>query len=144
MKVVAIVQARMGSTRFPKKVMCPIQGRPMIDLLLERLSRSTRIDSIVLATSDQSSDDELASHIQELGYLVTRGSERNVLAGYWRAAQPKCLDVIVWSTGDCPPIDLRAVDVFIKQLLSGAEYVVPLSLASNDECLTVPAMWSAL
>ena len=127
MKVVAIVQARMGSTRFPKKVMRLIQGRPMIDLLLERLSQCTRIDSIVLATSDQSSDDELASHVQGLGYHVTRGSERDVLARYWQAARSLRPGVIVRITGDCPLIDPQVVDAVIEQLQPGVDYVANTS-----------------
>jgi glutamate-1-semialdehyde 2,1-aminomutase len=74
MKVVAIVQARMGSTRLPGKVMRSIGNMPMIALLLSRLSRSKGLDQIVVATSIDSNDTPLVDHVERLGYLCIRGS----------------------------------------------------------------------
>lgn len=127
MTVVAIVQARMGSSRFPKKVMRPIQGRPMIELLLERLSRSTRIDQLILATSDQAQDDQLASHVESLGYLVSRGSEKDVLDRYWQTAKLISPDSVVRITGDCPLIDPEVVDAVIQKLQPGVDYATNTS-----------------
>jgi aryl-alcohol dehydrogenase-like predicted oxidoreductase len=87
LKIVAIVQARMGSMRFPQKVMQPVCGTPLIGLLLERLSAARRVDTIVLATSDDPRNDALAAYVRELGHSVYRGSEHDVLDRYYRAAQ---------------------------------------------------------
>jgi glutamate-1-semialdehyde 2,1-aminomutase len=78
-KVVAVVQARMGSTRFPAKVMRLICGVPMIGLLLRRLGKSSLIDQIVVATSDSPRDGPLAEYVRQLGYTVYQGSEDVVL-----------------------------------------------------------------
>lgn len=123
MKTVAIVQARMGSTRLPNKVMRPICGLPMIDLLLKRLSLSKHIDHIVLATPDDPRNDPLAQHVGSLGYAVFRGSENDVLDRYYHAAQAAKADVVVRITGDCPLIDPEVVDAVIGKFAdSGADY----------------------
>jgi len=123
LKTIAIVQARMGSMRFPKKVMRPICGTPMIGLLLQRLSRALRIDVIVLATSEDTRNDSLAQYAAELGYAVFRGSETDVLDRYYRAAKQHAADVVVRVTGDCPLIDPVVVDDVIAAFLSsGADY----------------------
>jgi len=113
LKTVAIVQARMGSVRFPNKVMRPICGTPVIGLLLERLSHSKRIDQIVLATSQDSRNEPLAEYVRELGYVVYRGSEGDVLDRYYQAANEAKADIVVRITGDCPLIDPQVVDVVI-------------------------------
>ena len=83
MYVVAIVQARMGSTRLPNKVMQPISmGKPIIEVLLSRLNQSKEIKKIVLATSIESCNQSLVNHVNELGYDVFQGSENNVLDRY--------------------------------------------------------------
>ena len=74
-KLIAIVQARMGSTRFPGKVMKKINGQPLIEILLNRLSKSQKIDKLILATSKSNQDDALAHYVDKLGYEVYRGSE---------------------------------------------------------------------
>jgi glutamate-1-semialdehyde 2,1-aminomutase len=87
MKTIAIIQARMGSTRFPNKVMRAICGTPMIGLLLERLSGSRHIDAIVLATSISPANDPLDAYVTGLGYKVYRGSEDDVLDRYYSVAK---------------------------------------------------------
>jgi glutamate-1-semialdehyde 2,1-aminomutase len=116
MKVVALVQARMGSTRFPGKVLKFISGKPMIELLLARLSQSSEIDEIVVATSKAPEDDKLQTFVETLGYRCTRGSEKNVLSRYYEAAKQIGADVVVRITGDCPLIDPVLVDECIKAL----------------------------
>jgi glutamate-1-semialdehyde 2,1-aminomutase len=112
-KIVAIVQARMGSTRFPNKVMQPICGTPMIGLLLERLSQARHIDQIVLATSSDPRNEPLVQYVQRLGFDVYRGSEDDVLDRYYQAAKKARADVVVRITGDCPLIDPELVDAVI-------------------------------
>src|SRR5882762_3598781 len=110
MTTVAIVQARMGSTRLPDKVMKLIQGTPLIEVLLSRLRKSTQLDAIVLATSEEQRNAPLAEHVQALGYPVYRGSERDVLDRYYQAAKLARADVVVRITGDCPLVDPELVD----------------------------------
>ena len=77
--IIAIVQARMGSTRLPGKVLKEVNGKSLIEILFRRLSRSKNIDKIVLATSTNIEDEPLAKTIEKLGFDVFRGSEDNVL-----------------------------------------------------------------
>lgn len=118
MKIVAIVQARMGSTRLPNKVMLPINGLPMIELLLARLSRSRKIEQIVLATSVDARNAPLIEHVEKLGYLAVRGSESDVLQRYLDAARQAHADVVVRITGDCPLIDPDLVDQVVESFLA--------------------------
>jgi len=131
MKTIAIVQARMGSTRFPDKVMRPINGVPMIELLLRRLARAKRIDRIILATSDDPHNQPLADHARSLGYEVFRGSENDVLDRFYQAAKPHQPEAVVRITGDCPLIDPDLVDqVIAAREEQGVDYLsntLPLS-----------------
>ncbi len=87
MKIVAIVQARMGSTRMPNKVMQLVSTEiPMIEVLLSRLSQSTEIDQIVLATSLDPRNQPLIEHVGRLGYPIYQGSEKDVLDRYFQVA----------------------------------------------------------
>lgn len=115
MKVVAIVQARMGSTRLPNKVMKLIGGVPMIELLLSRLSRAKELDQIVVATSLDAKNEPLAAHVEKMGYLCVRGDENDVLQRYLDAAHASDADVVVRVTGDCPLIDPILVDEVVSQ-----------------------------
>jgi glutamate-1-semialdehyde 2,1-aminomutase len=114
MKTIAIVQARMGSTRFPNKVMQPILGVPLIELLLNRLSKAKRIDRIILATSDDPCNQPLVDYVRKLGYEVFQGSENDVLDRYYQAAKPHNPDTVVRITGDCPLIDPEVVDTVVE------------------------------
>lgn len=115
MKIVAIVQARMGSTRLPNKVMKPIDGVPMIELLLARLARSRLIDQIVVATSVLPQNEPLVRHVRSLGYACEQGSENDVLQRYVQAASSHQADVVVRITGDCPLVDPALVDECVRR-----------------------------
>lgn len=115
MKVVAIVQARMGSTRLPEKVMKPVQGKPLIELLLTRLSQTNQVDQIVVATSFNDENQALIKHVESLGYCYLQGSEEDVLERYYQAASQVNADVVVRITGDCPLVDAALVDQMVKQ-----------------------------
>lgn len=115
MNIVALVQARMGSTRLPDKVMKPISGKPMIELLLSRLSRSVRIDRIVVATSTEPRNQILAGHVKALGYGCYQGSENDVLDRFYQAAKAEQADIVVRITGDCPLVDPALVDRVIDE-----------------------------
>lgn len=120
MKVVAIVQARMGSTRLPNKVMKLINGVPMIELLLARLSKAKEVDEIVVATSEDSKNDPLMAHVSGLGYLCVQGSEDDVLARYALAAKVSKADVAIRITGDCPLVDPVLVDEVVQGFKSNS------------------------
>jgi glutamate-1-semialdehyde 2,1-aminomutase len=114
MKSVAIIQARMGSTRLPNKVMKLIDGVPMIELLLARLARAVELDEIVVATSVDERNQPLVEHVSKLGYRCYQGSENDVLDRYIQAAKMAQADVIIRVTGDCPLIDPDLVDAAIR------------------------------
>lgn len=110
MKTVAIVQARMSSSRLPGKIMRPVVGRPLLELLVERLKRARRVDEVVIATTTNDGDDLVESLTQRLGIGCFRGSEHDVLDRVLRAAHAAQADVIVEITGDCPLIDFEVID----------------------------------
>jgi len=114
MKVVAVIQARMTSTRLPGKVLRSIVGKPMIELVLTRLSQCNELDEIVVTTTKNPEDDKLQSLVESLGYICTRGNELNVLERYKESAKFIGADVVVRITADCPLIDSEMVDRCIK------------------------------
>ena len=122
-KVVAVLQARMGSSRLPGKAMKPILGRPMIYYCFHQLSFSKEIDKVVLATSTLPENDVLAEYAGSLGYDVFRGSEDDVLGRYLLCAKEHQADIIVRITGDEPLIDPFITDEVIQfHKKSGADY----------------------
>ena len=121
--VIAIVQARSSSSRLPGKVLKEIQGKAMILHELERLSASRKIDKILLATSDDSSDDILVKTVQMGGYGIYRGDLNDVLARYYHCAEQYAPNHVVRITGDCPLIDWCVVDdVIVRHLAEGNDY----------------------
>ena len=118
MRVIAIVQARLGSTRLPNKVIKEIVGKPMIEILLTRLSQSKEINQIVVATSTERENDNLQILVESLGYECTRGSENDVLNRFYSSAKKIGADVVLRITGDCPLVDSEMVDTCIKEFKS--------------------------
>ena len=138
MTVVAIVQARMGSTRLPDKVMKRIGGVPMIELLLSRLGRALEVDEIVLATSHDPRNQQLVEHVVSLGFRCFRGSEDDVLDRYYQTASATGADAIVRITGDCPLVDPALVDEIVRAFrTSGADYLSNTSSPSYPDGLDV-------
>ena len=124
MKSVIIVQARTGSSRFPNKVMREINGIPIIELLLKRLTRSKKTQKIVVATTKEKKDDLLFKFIKKIGFDCYRGSEKDVLKRYFEAAKIYKADYVVRVTGDCPLIDPQIIDECLKIIqLKKADYV---------------------
>jgi glutamate-1-semialdehyde aminotransferase/spore coat polysaccharide biosynthesis protein SpsF (cytidylyltransferase family) len=113
LNVLAIVQAREGSTRLPGKVLKEVNGIPLIEILFRRLSQSKKIDKIILATSNNKENDILSETVENLGFDVFRGSEDDVLDRYYKAAKKYRPSSIVRITGDCPIIDPQLVDEVI-------------------------------
>ncbi|MBL11060.1 MAG: glutamate-1-semialdehyde aminotransferase [Acidiferrobacteraceae bacterium] len=133
MTTIAIVQARMGSTRLPGKVLLKVNGRSLIEILLDRLSRAKRLDRIILATSVHPDNDLLAQTVEQLGYSVSRGQEDDVLSRYYETAKAYKPEAIVRVTADCPIIDPTIVDRVIELFArEGVDY------ASNTNPPTFP------
>lgn len=124
MTVLAILQARVTSTRLPNKVLAPILGQPMLARQIERLRHATTLDKLVVATSDDASDDPLAAMCAAIGLPCHRGSLNDVLARFQGAcAAFGPADHIVRLTGDCPLADPAVIDVVVRHhLASGADY----------------------
>jgi glutamate-1-semialdehyde 2,1-aminomutase len=121
MKTVAIVQARLGSTRLPGKVLRHAAGAPLIVHMLRRLAAARRLDEIVVATTDSRVDDRLADMLSASGIKVYRGSESDVLDRYYQAARASEATHVVRVTGDCPLIDPVLVDEVVGALQEGGE-----------------------
>ncbi|WP_201501363.1 cytidylyltransferase domain-containing protein [Psychrobacter cibarius] len=138
MKTVAIVQARMGSTRLPNKVMKEINGTPMIEVLLKRLAKSEQIDQIIVATSVDAKNDLLVRHVESLGYVCERGSENDVLERYYQAAKAHNADIVIRITGDCPLVDANLVDIAINDFKDhGVDYLSNTSPATYPDGLDI-------
>jgi len=133
MKIIAIVQARMGSTRLPGKVLKPIVNKPMIELLLTRLSQSKELDQIVVATSMDPKNDQLQMVVESLGFRCIKGSENDVLSRYYTIAKSVSADVIVRITGDCPLVDPVLVDKCIREFKK-----IEVDYLSNTNPATYP------
>ena len=133
MKTVAIVQARMGSKRFPNKVMKLIDGKPLIELLLKRLQKSKTIDQIILATSVAPDNQPLVDHALKLGVGSYRGSENDVLSRFHEAAKKYEATIVVRITGDCPLVDSELVDECISKF-----QLLEVDYLSNTEPATFP------
>jgi spore coat polysaccharide biosynthesis protein SpsF len=118
-KRVAIIQARTSSSRLPGKVLLPILERPMIVFMAERLGSAKRIDQVVVATSNDASDDPLAAQLARHGIACVRGSLNDVLDRFHRAALETQADHVVRLTGDCPLMDADLVDHALALLAAG-------------------------
>jgi len=122
--VVAVVQARMSSTRLFGKVMAEIAGRPAIWWTLTRVRRAAGLDAVWLACSDMAADDELADFARELGVPVFRGDENDVLSRFAAVAAETSAQAMVRLTGDCPLADPDVIGRAVaKYAAGGADYV---------------------
>lgn len=122
--IAAILQARMSSTRLPGKVLADLAGAPMILRQLERLNRARTIHHLIVATSDDPSDDVLADHLTKAGVEVFRGSMQDVLGRFAGAATSlRHEDLVVRLTADCPLTDPKLIDAMIgKHVASHVHY----------------------
>jgi spore coat polysaccharide biosynthesis protein SpsF len=133
MKIVAIVQARMGSSRLPGKVLKDLGGETVLARVVRRLRRSALIGDIVVATTVSAADDAIVRECQRLGASSFRGSELDVLDRYYRAAQSADAEAIVRITSDCPLIEPEITDKTIRLFLEQ-----PADYASNALHRTYP------
>lgn len=117
-KVAAIVQARMGSTRLPQKVMLPILDNPLLFYVVSRLKEAKTLSQIIIATTENPKDKAIVDFCkaEKIPYFI--GSEENVLDRYLKAARAFGVDVIVRITSDCPLIDPEVVDKIVSLFLN--------------------------
>ncbi|MDD5618330.1 MAG: NTP transferase domain-containing protein, partial [Candidatus Omnitrophica bacterium] len=120
-----ILQARMSSTRLPGKVILSLEGKPVLQHIIERLKNCKNVDEIILATTTKDIDTELVNIAERANVKVFRGSEEGVLSRYFYAALNNNLDVIVRITSDCPFIDPDIIDdmVAIYKENTGIDYL---------------------
>jgi spore coat polysaccharide biosynthesis protein SpsF len=133
--VVAVVQARVGSTRLPAKVLADVGGESMLARVVRRIRSARTVTAVVVATSTLPSDDAIQKLAHQLGAPCVRGSELDVLDRYVLAARTSSADVIVRVTADCPLIDPGIIDDVVRALGTGdgsADY------ASNVVSRTFP------
>jgi glutamate-1-semialdehyde aminotransferase/spore coat polysaccharide biosynthesis protein SpsF (cytidylyltransferase family) len=122
--IVAIVQARMGSSRLPGKTIAEVAGRPLLLHVVERVRAARRVDKVVVATTEESSDDPIALLCQREGIDYFRGSEDDVLDRFYRTARANTADTVVRITADCPLIDPAVIDSVIARFQVGdCDYV---------------------
>lgn len=125
MNTVAIVQARMGSTRLPGKVLAELCGMPMLGFLLQRLRLAKELDEIIVATTTSDEDDLLVDWLKSNGVSYFRGSEYDVLDRFWRCARIHSADVVVRVTADDPLKDPEIIGRALAELhaTEGIDYV---------------------
>jgi spore coat polysaccharide biosynthesis protein SpsF len=116
-RILAIVQARMSSSRLPGKVLADIGGEPMLVRVVERARRAKTVDEVVLATTVDPRDDTIEELCRERGYACYRGSVQDVLDRYYQAGLIFGADIIVRLTADCPIIDGEVIDETVNAFL---------------------------
>jgi spore coat polysaccharide biosynthesis protein SpsF len=109
LKIIGVIQARMGSQRLPGKVLLPMGGKTAIQLIAERLRSVALLDDVVLATADTPENDELAAHGEDCGLLVVRGDEADLIARMQRVVSVTGADALLVVTADCPLADPKIV-----------------------------------
>lgn len=143
-KLPIVLQARLGSKRLPGKVLLPAAGRPMLEILVERLRRARRVSQIILATSDAPTDRALVVEAERLGLPCFVGSEDDVLARYLGAVRQYDLPAVVRITGDCPLMDPAVVDAAIERFLAlGPDYLSNVRPRSYPDGLDVEVISAA-
>lgn len=131
-RIVAVIQARMGSTRLPGKVLKPIAGQPLLWHIVHRLKACHLLEDIAVATTGNPADDAIVDWCNRNGVIVVRGPEDDVLARYARAAEKLDADIIVRVSSDAPFIDAGFVDHLVATLIEqDGDYVL---LEEGAEC----------
>lgn len=137
-RVVAIIQARMGSTRLPEKVLLKIAGYPMLEHVVNRTKMAASLDSVVVATSTEPQDDAIANYCDETSVTCFRGSESDVLDRYYEGARAVGADTIVRITADCPLIAPEVIDRVVRRYReSSADYATNILYYTYPDGLDV-------
>ena len=113
--ILAIIQARMGSTRLPGKVLMKVNGRPLLAYQLDRISKSKKLDKVIVATSTLERDNAIENFCKDYGVDCYRGSENDVMSRYYECAKKYNPDTVVRMTADCPLIDPEIIDKVVQK-----------------------------
>ena len=144
MNVICVVQARMGSTRFPGKVLEPLGGVPIVELIARRLSQSRLIDRVIFAIPRGSDDDALFQYLRLQNREVYRGDTQDVQSRFCEISETYGPDTLVRITADCPLVDWTIVDSMIRMFHdSDADYVSNVLEASFPDGLDVEVFSAA-
>ena len=149
MKTVAIIQARMGSTRLPGKVLADLAGKPVLAWVVRAARAALGVDEVWVATSTAAADDAVAAWCKANGVSVHRGSENDVLDRYAGAAKASGAAVVVRLTADCPLLDPAVIAQTVRlRAMTGADYasnVDPPTWPDGLDCevLTAKALFAA-
>lgn len=117
MKIIAIIQARMGSTRLSGKVMKKLGNKTVLAHVVNRVSMSEKIDKVIVATTKNVEDDTIVKECESIGAYYYRGSQDNVLSRYYEAAKEEKADIVIRVTSDCPLIDPFIIDKMIDYFI---------------------------
>ena len=122
-RTIAVIQARLGSQRLPEKMLADLGGHSLLEWVVSRVLRSTMLDEVVVATTEESRDDRLAAECERLGVSVIRGSTDDVLSRFAKAIEDDAADAVVRICADNPFIDPACIDQLVREYrASGAEY----------------------
>lgn len=127
MKFLAAIQARFGSSRLPGKILMDLAGKPVLQRVMERVSKSKYVDEVMVLTSISKQDINTALLVSSLGYRVFTGSEDDVLDRYYQAARLLAPEYIIRITADCPVFDVQILDLAIEQLKPESDYLADLN-----------------
>jgi len=141
-RTVAIIQARMGSTRLPGKVMMRMGNRTLLGYLTTHLSTARTLSAIVIATTTHHRDDVIVEEARRLGVESFRGSEDDVLERYIQAARVHNAEIVVRVTGDNPFTDPASIDRVVEQVAEGYDYAIEgdLPVGTTGEALSFEAL----
>ncbi len=142
-KIIAIIQARMGATRLPNKVLKDLAGQPMLARVVNRTLRAKTLDTVVVATTTQPIDNTIVHLCKTQGWSYFRGSEEDVLDRYYQAALAFEADAIVRITADCPLIEPEIIDKVVNEFLSSypeVQYVSNVLIRTFPRGLDVEVM----
>lgn len=112
-EVVAVIQARMGSTRLPQKTLAAIEGRPMLHWIVQRLKKSKSVGKIIIATTTQPEDGVIEEFAKKEGTPVFRGSVNDIVDRIYQAAKMEGGEIVVRVTADCPLVDAKLLDEMV-------------------------------
>lgn len=133
-QIAVVIQARMGSSRLPGKVLMDIAGKPMLWHVVDRVKRSMKINFIIIVTSINENDHPILKLSKDMGVKTFAGSEDDVLDRYYQAAKKYKVDVVVRVTSDCPLVDPDLIDMFIGYYLDNEKDYDYVGIGKHSLC----------
>lgn len=138
MKTVVVIQARVGSTRLPRKVLLRLGSQTVLGRIVDRVRHCKRVDEVVVATTNEDADDAIVDECRRCRVRVIRGSEHDVLARYYQAATVSRATDVIRITADCPLIDPILIDQLVDLYAARKAAGVPVDYFSNTQPRTYP------